>query len=87
MLVQADVVGYDLQLTTWPGWARSDTTGEAATPRELLRCALASIATAAAVHWLLMGCKPAAAVRAAGDVEGVAVQDARDGDETFRSRC
>ena len=72
---------------TWPAWTRSDTTWEAAAPRALLHSALASIAAAARVHWLLMGCKPAAAVRAAGDVEGVAIQDARDGDETFRSRC
>ena len=70
---------------TWPAWTRSDTTWEAATPRALLRSALASIAAAARVHWLLMGCRQAAAVRAAGGAEGSALQDARDGGETFPS--
>ena len=70
----------------WPDLARSDAAWEAAAPRELLRSALATIAAAAKVHWLVMGCKRAAAVRAAGGVADGTMQDERDGDETFRSR-
>ena len=71
---------------TWPAWARSDTTREAAAPRELLDSVLTSIAPAASVLWRNTLCKQAAAVRAAGGVEGGAMQDARDGGETFQSR-